>query len=198
MRCVARQFAPPWKDCTRGRDRPPPEVRLRLFFALLPGVDVATQLANLAAQIPVNDSGRLVSTKNFHLTVLFVGEIAAARLDTLRLIGQALRAACFTVVLDSMVFWSQPQAVVAAARLAPPGLSRLSSHLRNALALPETPFCPHVTLARKVVQAPVPPAMSPIVWHATDVALIRSDTGGKESAYTVLDTWPLLDETQNH
>ena len=168
---------------------------MRLFFALLPGVDVATQLANLAAQIPVNDSGRLVSTKNFHLTVVFIGEAAAARLDSLRPIGQSLRAARFTVVLDSMVFWPQSQAVVAAARLAPPGLYRLSSHLRNALALPESAFCPHVTLARKVAQAPVLPAMSPVVWHATGVALIRSDTGGKESVYTVLDTWPLLDET---
>jgi hypothetical protein len=26
-------------------------------------------------------------------------------------------------------------------------------------------------------------------------SLVRSDTGGAESAYTVLDTWPLLDET---
>jgi hypothetical protein len=39
--------------------------------------------------------------------------------------------------------------------------------------------------------------MSPIVWQATNYSLIRSDTGGVESAYTVLDTWPLLDETEN-
>lgn len=171
---------------------------MRLFFALLPGVDVATQLENVAARIPVNDSGRLVSKKNFHLTVAFVGEVADTRLDTVRRIGQSLRAACFTVVLDSMEFWSQSQALVAAARIVPPGLYGFSRQLRDALALPETRFFAHVTLARKVAQAPGPQAMSPIVWRPTRVALIRSDTGGKESAYTVLDTWSLLDGTENH
>ena len=168
---------------------------MRLFFALRPDIDVATQLANVAAQIPVNDSHRLVSTKNFHLTLAFVGEVADARLETIRRIGQSLRAACGTVVLDSMEFWSQSQAVVAAARIVPPGLYRLSRQLQDALALPETLFRAHVTLARKVAQAPVQQAMSPIVWHPTSVDLVRSDTGGKESAYTVLDTWSLLDET---
>ena len=168
---------------------------MRLFFALLPDVDVATQLAKLAAQIPVNDSGRLVNTKNFHLTLAFLGAVADARLGTVVTIGQSLRAPSFTVVLDSLVFWSQSHVVVAAARVVPPRLNRLASQLQDALALPEARFCAHVTLARKVAQAPVPQAMSPIVWHATRVALIRSDTGGQESAYTVLDTWSLLDET---
>jgi 2'-5' RNA ligase len=168
---------------------------LRLFFALWPEIDVATQLANVAAQIPVNDSGRLVSLKNYHLTMAFVGEVADARLETLRQIGQSLRAACGTVVLDSMEFWSEPRVVVAAARIVPPGLFSLWTQLQEALALPEARFRAHVTLARKVAQAPVLQAMSPILWHPTRVALIRSDTGGKESAYTVVGTWSLLDET---
>jgi 2'-5' RNA ligase len=170
---------------------------LRLFFALLPGVDVATQLANVAAQIPLNDSGRLVSAKNYHLTVAFVGEVESARLETLRHLGQSLRAACGAVVLDSMEFWPQSRAVVAAARTVSPGLLRLWRQLQNALALPETRFRAHVTLARKVTQAPVPQAMSPILWRPTSIALIRSDTGGTESAYTVVGTWSLLDETLN-
>ena len=170
---------------------------MRLFFALRPDIDVATQLANVAAQIPISESGRLVSTNNYHLTVAFVGEVATARLETLRQIGKSLRAACGTVVLDSMEFWPQSKAVVAVARTVPPGLRRLSRQLQDALALPETQFRAHVTLARKVAQAPVPQAMSPILWHPTSVALIRSDTGGKESAYTVLDTWSLLDEKLN-
>jgi 2'-5' RNA ligase len=55
----------------------------------------------------------------------------------------------------------------------------------------------HVTLARKVSQAPVLQAMSPIAWRATNFSLIRSDTGGAASAYTVVETWPLLDENEN-
>jgi hypothetical protein len=52
-----------------------------------------------------------------------------------------------------------------------------------------------VTLARKVMQAPVPQAMSAFVWRATSFSLVLSETGGIASAYTVVDTWPLLDET---
>jgi len=43
----------------------------------------------------------------------------------------------------------------------------------------------------------VPQAMSPVVWRATNFSLIRSDTDRVESAYTVVDTWSLLDETEN-
>jgi hypothetical protein len=39
--------------------------------------------------------------------------------------------------------------------------------------------------------------MSPVVWRAASFSLVRSDTGGTESAYTVLDTWSLLDEIEN-
>jgi 2'-5' RNA ligase len=87
---------------------------------------------------------------------------------------------------------------VAAARAAPLGLLDLWAKLNDAIGLPRKRLRAHVTLARKVTQAPVPQAMSPIEWQATDFSLIRSDTGGIESAYTVLDTWSLLDETENH
>ena len=56
------------------------------------------------------------------------------------------------------------------------------------------PLRVHVTLARKVVQAPVLQAMSPLHWNARSFSLVRSDTGGARSVYTVVDTWQLLDE----
>jgi 2'-5' RNA ligase len=61
----------------------------------------------------------------------------------------------------------------------------------------EQPLRAHVTLARKVTQAPVLQAMSPLYWNTRSFSLICSETGGTCSAYTVVDTWPLLDESQN-
>jgi 2'-5' RNA ligase len=55
----------------------------------------------------------------------------------------------------------------------------------------------HITLARKVAQAAVLQAMSPIQWKARSFSLVNSDTSGKRSVYTVVDTWPLLDEPRN-
>ena len=60
----------------------------------------------------------------------------------------------------------------------------------------ENPACvlAHVTLARKVVQASVLQAMSPLLWCAHSFSLVRSEMSGAHSVYTVVDTWQLLDE----
>lgn len=128
------------------------------------------------------------------MTLAFVGEVSAPRLAVLQEIGRSLRAPGFTFMCDSIEFWRESRAVVATARAAPRGLHDLWTQLSNAIGLPWERLCAHVTLARKVTQAPVPQAMSPVVWRATDFSLIRSDTRGVESTYTVLDTWSLLDE----
>ncbi|MDB6087195.1 MAG: 2-5 ligase, partial [Gammaproteobacteria bacterium] len=87
--------------------------------------------------------------------------------------------------------------VVAAARTIPAELERLWQQLHRDLAehrwaLDSKRLRPHVTLARKVSQAPVFPALSAFEWPVRDFSLMRSDTSGIQPSYTVLDTWPLL------
>jgi 2'-5' RNA ligase len=169
---------------------------LRLFFALWPDVDAATRLARVAAKLNLTSPGRLVDAKNYHVTLAFLGEVAESRLAVLRQVGGSLQAPRCTIALDSLKFWPQSQVVVAAAQETPPGLLSLWMQLHEATGLPRAAqLRAHVTLARKVAQPPVVQAMSPILWRATRFSLLRSETGGAESAYTVVDTWPLLDET---
>jgi RNA 2',3'-cyclic 3'-phosphodiesterase len=170
---------------------------LRLFFALWPDADVTRQLTQVARQLTLEGRSRWVNPKNYHLTLAFVGEVPATKLAVLQQIGRSLRAAQFAFTCDSIEFWRESKVVVAAARAAPPGLLDLARRLNDAIGLPPERLRAHVTLARKVTQAPAQPAMLPVVWRATTFSLIRSDTGGVESAYTVLDTWSLLDEMQN-
>jgi 2'-5' RNA ligase len=170
---------------------------LRLFFALWPEADVTRQLTQVARQLKLEGRSRWVDSKNYHMTLAFVGEVPATKLAVLQQIGRSLRVPRFTFSCDSIEFWQSSQVVVAAVRAAPPGLLDLGRKLNDALELPREPLRAHVTLTRKVTQAPVLQAMSPVVWRTTDFSLIRSDTGGAESAYTVLDTWSLLDETEN-
>jgi 2'-5' RNA ligase len=169
---------------------------LRLFFALWPDPAVARQLAQMACRLNL-ESGRPVDPKNYHVTLAFVGEVPDARLAVMQQIGRSLRVSRFTFEFDSIEFWRDSKVVVAAARVASPGLLDLWAKLNDSIGLPRERLRAHVTLARKVTQAPVPQAMSPIEWQATNYSLIRSDTGGVQSAYTVLDTWSLLDETEN-
>jgi 2'-5' RNA ligase len=168
---------------------------LRLFFALWPDEDIAQRLAAAASLFKIEGRGRLVSPRNYHMTLAFVGEVADARLAVLQQIGQSMRSGRFTVVCNSLEFWAAPCAIVAAAQETPPVLLDLSARLHDAIDLPRAALRAHVTLARKAAQASVLPVMSPIAWRATQFSLIRSDTGGAESAYTVVDTWQLLDKS---
>jgi 2'-5' RNA ligase len=170
---------------------------LRLFFALWPDADVSRQLTQVARQLKLEGRNRWVDPKNYHLTLAFVGEVPATKLAVLQQIGRSLRAPQFAFTCDSIEFWRESRVVVAAANTAPPALFDLSTQLNNAVGLPPERLRAHVTLARKVTQPPVLQAMLPVVWRATNFSLIRSDTGGVESAYTVLDTWSLLDEMEN-
>jgi RNA 2',3'-cyclic 3'-phosphodiesterase len=170
---------------------------LRLFFALWLDVEVTRQLAQVAGQLNLESRSRRIDPKNYHVTLAFVGEVPAAKLAVLQQIGRSLHARQFTFSCDSIEFWPESQVVVATARATPPGLIDLGRKLNDAIGLPPERLRAHVTLARKVTQASVPQAMSPVVWRATNFSLIRSDTGGVESAYTVLDTWSLLDEIKN-
>jgi 2'-5' RNA ligase len=89
--------------------------------------------------------------------------------------------------------------VVARASSCPAPLEDLHRGLRADLArcgvrLDDRPFRPHVTIARKVPQAPVLQAMSEITWTAHAFQLARSDRSRAGAVYTVVDSWPLLDK----
>lgn len=169
---------------------------MRVFFALWPDFETKTRLAGVAAKLPMAAPSRLVPADNYHLTLAFVGEVPNSRLPALLAIGAMQRARRFTVSFNLTEYWANSRIVVAAAQKTQPELQKLREQLHQDLALPAQPGPrAHVTLARKVVQAPVLQAMAPVAWGANSFGLYRSETGGAQSAYTVVDTWPLLDET---
>ena len=170
---------------------------MRLFFALWPDAGVRSLIADAAAALRLSGAARPVPRENYHLTLAFVGEVPSSSLAVLQQIGRSQREPACTVSLDAYEHWREPRVVVAVARETPAALTLLSTRLRAALQdrTTEPPLRAHVTLARKVAQAPVPQAMSAIPWHATAFSLVSSDTRGQHAVYTVVDTWPLLDET---
>lgn len=176
---------------------------MRLFYALWPDAQVREHLARAAADLRLGCNVRRVPCGNFHVTLKFIGEVATSRLDTLRRIGSAHRAPGCTMTFDAYDYWPEPQVVAAVVRDSPAALIELSTQLHRALSLsgaapscerPPLPLRVHVTLARKVAQAPVLQALSPISWKVRSFSLVSSDTGAAHSVYTVVDTWPLLYE----
>ena len=178
---------------------------MRLFFALWPNADTRARIADGADALPLSGDARPVTRENYHATLAFVGEVPQSELAVLQQIGREQRAAGCTITLDTYEYWADSQVVVAAARQTPAALLELWTRLHAELALRNAalnsrrlrqppPLRVHVTLARKVVQAPVLQAMSPFHWNARSFSLVRSDTGRARSVYTVVDTWQLLDE----
>jgi 2'-5' RNA ligase len=165
---------------------------MRLFFALWPDADAAAQLADIAGKLTLEGPVRLVKPGNYHVTLAFLGEVPSVQVAKWQQIGCALHASRCTIELGELEYWPGPLVVAAVAQEPPAALLELWTQLRDEADLPR--LRAHVTLARKVTQAPVLQAMSVITWHANSVSLVRSETGGADSAYTVVDTWPLLYE----
>ena len=177
---------------------------MRLFFALWPDAGTRDRIGTAAAALSLAHGARRVPRENYHLTLAFVGEAAESQLEPLLGIGRSQRGSACTLRFDTYEYWPEAQVAVAVAPETPAATGDLWHRLHEALASrdarakiegPRALLRAHVTLARKVTQAPVLQAMSPFCWSARSFSLVRSDTSGPQSVYTVVETWPLLDET---
>jgi len=157
---------------------------VRLFFALEPPPAARAALASLGGVLAGPFGGQAVAPDNLHLTLVFVGEVAPARVDALRAVGDAARgaAAPFTVTLDRVGRFSRAQVGWAAPDTPPPALQALHEALRDGcaaagFAMEDRPYAPHVTLVRKArleAQAQALPACAPIVLRVRAFALMSS------------------------
>jgi 2'-5' RNA ligase len=170
----------------------------RWFYAALPDPAVRLQIGAAAAALPLPAGGAAVPADTHHMTLAFVGAVPAAGVAMLKAIGGAQRSPRFTLRFDAYEYWPKPEVVVAAARVVPPALEQFWLRLHAELAvhgwaLAPKRLRPHITLARNITQAPVLPAMSAFEWSVGALSLMRSEPGVARPAYTVVDTWPLLD-----
>jgi RNA 2',3'-cyclic 3'-phosphodiesterase len=178
---------------------------MRLFFGIFPDSETRMRIAAAARALKLDGSPPLVPAENYHMTLAFVGEVPASQVAALLEIGGSQRTRGFTVRFDAYEYWPQARVMVATAREFPASLARLWQQLRTDLAkhkLAPKPIpahtCerlqPHVTIARRVSVSPVLPVMAAFAWPMQTLSLIHSDTAGARSVYTVVDSWPLLDE----
>lgn len=176
---------------------------VRLFFAVWPDPETRQRIAAAASAVEYGAGARLVPPENYHLTLAFVGEVPLPYLAVLQQIGRDLRvpgfAPGFALKFDAYEYWPKPGVVVAVAPEIPTALAQIWQRLHadlaaRGLALNPNHLRPHTTLARKVSQPPVWTAMSEFAWTVREFSLVRSDTAGIRAAYTVVDTWPVLDE----
>lgn len=165
----------------------------RLFFALWPDAAAARLLDEAGRGAQEICGGRRMRGETLHLTLAFLGEIAAERIALLHEVAAAIRVPGFTLKLDKLGCWRH--IVWAGCEKTPPALTDLAGRLHESLraagfSLEDRPFAAHLTLLRnarcdRLLSAqPSLPAMS---WQAEEFVLAQS-TG---SGYVSTGRWPL-------
>jgi 2'-5' RNA ligase len=172
---------------------------MRLFFAALPELEARRQLESVASGLRLPGEARRIPAQNYHLTLAFAGEVSNAQGAALRGVGAAVRSPAFDVCLKAQEYWQKSGIVVVTVGDEPPALRALQQRLRTALdqlglVADPMPFRAHVTIARKVDQAPMLEQSSGAYWRVRAFHLIHSARSVAGSVYTVVDTWPLLDD----
>ena len=168
---------------------------MRVFFALWPDASTRCALAAAAAALPL-EHGRAVRDDNLHLTVHFLGEVDRPTLAALRDAARTVRAPAFELDIAVAGWWPASKVAWLAPREVPDGLVELIAGVRLAarasgLALAETHYQPHVTVARKLVREPAPAAAFSVAWKVREFALVASRTDPDGARYSVLEQWPL-------
>ena len=166
----------------------------RLFFAAWPDELARRRLGALATDAALRVAGRAVPEEKLHLTLAFLGEVDAARVEALLAAAARARGSDHEIVLDRLgsfarakVAWIGPSEPIA-------GLVALQQSLAGTLAeagfmLEAREFAPHMTLARKAATVLAPEAVQPVRWTCRGFALVRTDVG--TGRYTTLASWSL-------
>jgi RNA 2',3'-cyclic 3'-phosphodiesterase len=155
---------------------------LRLFVALWPDDAQRCAIARWQRQWDWPQQAALVKSDRLHVTLHFLGDIAAIRLPELK---RALKLPFepFELTLGTVAVWSNGVAVLRPDVL-PPQLASLHAALAAALeklAIPldERPYRPHVTLARRAFGATPPAQPLQLRWQVDQgYVLVRSLPGG--------------------
>jgi 2'-5' RNA ligase len=171
---------------------------VRLFFAAFPGAELRRTISAAVGARGRAPDTRLAPPENYHMTLVFLGEVADSRVEAVRRVGEAQQFGRFPLHFDRWEYWSGSRALVASASHRSEPLLQLRAALAAGLGeigatFDDKALHPHITVARKIAQAHVLPALSGFDWMISEFSLVASQRAALASVYTVIDTWPLLD-----
>jgi 2'-5' RNA ligase len=174
------------------------EQTVRLFFALWPDAGVRRTLDQAGGKLHAACGGRRMQAPNVHLTLVFLGNVALARLDELRAVAGCVSGHTFSMKLDHLGWWRHNRVAWAAPQEMPEALqalvAQLQEGLRNAgFTFDDHPvFSPHVTLLRNARCNGVEmPSLEPLEWTADEFVLVKSASTDAGATYEVIGRWGL-------
>jgi 2'-5' RNA ligase len=166
---------------------------LRLFFALWPPAGAARALAQWAEAVQRDSGGRATAEETIHLTLAFLGEADAV--EAARAAGR-VKGKAFRMTVDAAKYWRHNRIVWVGPSEMPAELSHTVRQLHASLreggfVLEDRPFAAHITLIRKANAPKSIPPLPAVDWHANELVLVRSVTGGRGSRYEPVERFAL-------
>lgn len=176
-------------------DEPAPAQR-RLFFALWPDDALRQHIEHNTGQAIKDAGGRRIPPGNFHVTLVFIGEVPEQQVAEAMAAAGEVHAQPFALTLDMLESWTGADVLVYSGEQAPPALGELVDRLRISLLrhqfkLQRQTFKPHITLVRKLPRRLPKRPLASIQWPVSDYALVESRGGPDGSIYTVIGRWTL-------
>lgn len=169
--------------------------RRRLFFALWPTDQFRANLEAATRAIAQASGGRLIPATNFHVTLLFLGDISAEHFDFVQQAGAQLAGSpAFEVDFDGVEAWGRRLLCLTASTAPAAAIdlaTRLRSNLRGFVRENEREFRPHITLARDLPRSGPSQKIEVLRQEVNDFALVESVRDARGSQYSVLTRWPL-------
>ncbi|MCX7100007.1 MAG: RNA 2',3'-cyclic phosphodiesterase [Methylobacter sp.] len=167
----------------------------RLFFALWPDSEIRHILES-SRQAIISTDFKWVAPHNFHVTLVFLGQVDTATAAILSQAVTDISVTPFTLTFDQLIFWSSPRILCLTCRQSTQLAFELASALETAIAscglvTDPRPYIPHITLARNARYLPEA-NIEPIRWNAEAFCLVKSCSTPSGVFYEVLQRWPLI------
>jgi 2'-5' RNA ligase len=171
---------------------------VRLFFALWPDDEARLKITENLNRFNLDQNkSRLVANNNLHLTLHFVGNTSIAEIECLDAQARLVNSRPFDLILDYSGFFEKPKVLWFGCRQAPRTLYDLHQNLGQKITKcafePETrAYSPHVTVARKIIEAPESIAFDPVHWQVNRFVLVESISISGGVRYEVVESYPLV------
>ncbi|MDK2125790.1 RNA 2',3'-cyclic phosphodiesterase [Parachitinimonas caeni] len=167
----------------------------RVFVALWPDAAVKQQLEQVSERLHRQCAGRLTPTDNLHLTLAFLGDTPASRIGELQSVLATFQFQPFLLKLDKLGIWAGNGIGWMAPARIPRELNELADAIRLLLEKHQfffdiKPFKPHVTLLRRARPGRTAPAVNPVNWPVSRIALVESRLANDKAQYVLLGEYP--------
>lgn len=134
---------------------------MRLFIAIQLNEDIKDELAKIISRLKASSiKGNFTHRDNLHITLVFLGEVEASRLDLIQQTMNEIKSAPFSLSLRDLGSFNRRGGNLYWIGIAPsPLLEKIHQQLEEKLTrvgftLEKRPFKPHLTIGRQVITRP--------------------------------------------